>query len=132
MEKTKSFQDVNVWKKAHDFVLNVYKLTETFPRSEIFALSSQFRRAAISIPANIAEGYKKNGIKDKIRYYNIAQGSLEECKYYLILSEDLKYIQQGSNYLGNVEEIGKMLESYIQGLKKKIVNSSLFCFSTIY
>lgn len=118
MQKTKSFQDVNVWKKAHEFVLNVYRLTEAFPKSEMFALSSQFRRAAISIPANIAEGYKKTGIKDKIRYYNIAQGSLEECKYYLILSEDLKYIQKESDYLGHVDEIGKMLESYINGLKK--------------
>lgn len=117
MEKTKSFTDIKVWKKAHDFVLLIYKLTETFPKSEIFALSSQFRRAAVSIPANIAEGYKKIGVKDKIRYYNIAQGSLEECRYYLLLSNDLDYIKVDEDYNNQLEEISKMLNSYIRSLK---------------
>ena len=84
--KTNNFEDLDVWKNAHQFVLTVYKLTNQFPKEELFGLTSQFRRAAISIPANIAEGYKKRGIKDKLRFYNISEGSGEECRYYLILS----------------------------------------------
>ena len=67
--KTNNFEDLDVWKNAHQFVLTVYKLTNQFPKEELFGLTSQFRRAAISIPANIAEGYKKRGIKDKLRLY---------------------------------------------------------------
>ncbi|MBD2168896.1 four helix bundle protein [Tolypothrix sp. FACHB-123] len=80
-QPARTFQDLIVWKKAHQFVLAVYKLTSQFPKSEIYGLSSQFRRAAISIPANIAEGFKKKGTADKVRFMNIAQGSLEECRY---------------------------------------------------
>ena len=80
-----------MWQKAHQFVLLVYKYTESFPKSEVYGLSSQFRRAAVSIAANIAEGYKKKGKADKARFFNIAQGSLEECQYYLILSSDLGF-----------------------------------------
>jgi four helix bundle protein len=71
--------------------LAVYRLTENFPKSELFGLTSQMRRAAISIPANIAEGYKKRGKPDKLRLVNVAQGSLEELRYYFILSKDLGY-----------------------------------------
>jgi len=76
----KSFEDVEIWQKAHGFVLGVYRLSEAFPKAEIFGLSSQLRRAAVSIPANFAEGFKKVGKADKLRYFNIAQGSLEECR----------------------------------------------------
>ncbi len=68
---TKSFQELIVWQKAHQFVLDVYKYTRSFPKEELYSLVSQFRRAAISIPANIAEGYKKTGIQDKARFMNI-------------------------------------------------------------
>lgn len=88
---TKSFKEVEAWKLAHEFVLKVYEITNGFPKEEIYGLTSQFRRAAISIPANIAEGYKKNSNKDKVRFYNISQGSVEECRYYLLLSKDLNY-----------------------------------------
>ncbi len=91
MSPAKIFTDLIVWQKAHQFVLNVYKYTLHFPKEEIFALTSQFKRAAISVPANIAEGFRKNSAKDKIRFYNISQGSLEEYRYYLILSNDLSY-----------------------------------------
>ena len=83
----RNFQDLIVWQKAHHFVLGVYGVSKSFPREEIYGLTSQFRRAAISIPANIAEGFKKRGRADKVRFMNIAQGSLEECRYYLILVE---------------------------------------------
>ena len=90
---TYSFEDLYVWQKAHTFVLSVYKVTRHFPADEKFGLTSQFRRAAISIEANIAEGYKKIGKYDKLRFYNIAQGSLEECRNYHILMNVNYYAQ---------------------------------------
>ena len=110
-QKTKIFTDLIVWQKAHQFVLQVYKMTTSFPQNEIYGLTSQFRRAAVSIPANIAEGYKKRGNKDKLNYLNIAQGSLEECRYYLILACDLEY--GSSEILNNlIIEVSKLLTKY--------------------
>jgi four helix bundle protein len=86
---SKSFEDVEVWKKAHTWVLVIYRFTEKFPKHELFGLTAQLRRAAVSIPANFAEGFKKKGRTDKARFYNIAQGSVEECRYYMILAKDL-------------------------------------------
>jgi len=107
----RSFQQLIVWQKAHQFVLGVYQLTESFPRKEIFGLTAQLRRAAISIPANIAEGFKKRGRADKARYLNIAQGSLEECRYFLILAKDLHY-GDISQLNFQLEEVSKLLEAY--------------------
>src|SRR5688500_2741897 len=87
----KSFGDVEISKKAHAFVLDTYRFTENFHKHELFGLTSQLRRAAVSIPANFAEGFKRTGKPDKLRFYNIAQGSLEECRYYMILACDLNY-----------------------------------------
>ena len=112
-----SFEDLVVWQKAHNFVLSVYKVTASFPKEELFGLTSQFRRAAVSIAANIAEGYKKKGVKDKLRFYNTSQGSMEECKYYLILSQDLNYAKTDS-LRADIDEIGKMLESYMNAMCK--------------
>jgi four helix bundle protein len=116
---TQTFKELLVWRKAHVFVLAVYKYTNSFPKTELYVLTSQFKRAAISIAANIAEGYKKKGKADKARLMNIAQGLIEECQYYLILANDLGY---GENlYLINsLDEIGKMLQSYIS----KILSSN--------
>lgn len=107
----KTFEDLIVWQKAHEFVLSVYNFTGRFPQKEIYGLTSQFRRAAISIPANIAEGFKKKGKADKVRFMNIAQGSIEECRYYLILSKDLNYGDHLDQKL-KLEEVSKLLESY--------------------
>ena len=108
----KSFQDLLVWQKAHQFVLAVYNYSDYFPQKEVYGLTSQFRRAAISIPANIAEGFKKKSKTDQARLMNIAQGSLEECRYYLILAKDLGY---GDNpeLMPLLEEVSKMLGKYI-------------------
>jgi len=112
----KSFRDLIVWQKAHQFTLAVYNYTKGFPREELFGLSSQFRRAAVSVAANIAEGYPKRGRADKARYYNIAQGSLEECKYYIILAQDLGY--GNSEHLNKqAMEVGRLLGSYISAIK---------------
>lgn len=117
MEKSKTFSDLIVWQKAHEFVLGVYKETASFPKSEIYGLTSQFRRAAVSIPANIAEGFVKRGKLDKIRFYNIAQGSIEECKYYLILSNDLGY-PVNAELIEKITDVGKLLDRYINGILK--------------
>lgn len=115
----KSFEDVEIWKKSHAFVLNIYRLTENFPKHELFGLISQLRRAAISIPANFAEGFKKTGKADKLRFYNIAQGSLEECRYYLILTKDLKYGEVNQLKV-DLEVISKMLDSYMRKIRADI------------
>lgn len=114
MEKTVSFTHLQSWQQAHIFVLFVYKATAVFPKSEHFGLASQFRRAAVSIAANIAEGYKKMGKADKLRFFNIAQGSLEECRYCIILSKDLNYIneQTHSELTTKIEEVSKLLNGY--------------------
>jgi four helix bundle protein len=93
-EKIASFEDLAVWQKAHQLVLCVYRITGSFPGEERFGLTSQMRRAAVSVPANLAEGFKKRGVRDKLNFYNIAQGSLEELRYYLILSKDLGYVPE--------------------------------------
>lgn len=107
----KCFEELIVWQKAHNLVLEVYKYTSRFPDFEIYTLSSQFRRAAISVPANIAEGFKKKSKADKYRFMNIAQGSLEESRYYLILAKDLGY-GDTSQLMVLLEEVSKLLESY--------------------
>jgi four helix bundle protein len=117
MQKTNHFEQLIVWQKAHQFVLNVYSLTKQFPKEELFGLTSQFRRAAISIPANVAEGYSKKGVKDKMRFLNIAQGSLSECQYYLRLTKDLKYADVTQLDV-DLEEVSKLLNAYSRGISK--------------
>jgi four helix bundle protein len=114
-EKSKSYSDLVVWQKSHNVVLEVYRISKHFPKEEIFGLTSQLRRAATSIPANIAEGFARKGIKDKLRFYNIAAGSLSEVSYYLLLSKELGYAET-SDIIDKVEEIGKMLNSYTKSL----------------
>jgi four helix bundle protein len=115
-ESAKTFEDLIVWQKAHRLVLAVYGVTRTFPRSEVYGLSSQFWRAAVSIAANIAEGFRKRGKADKLRFYNIAQGSLEECRYYLILTKDLEY-GDASETAVLLTEVSKLLEAYSRSIR---------------
>jgi four helix bundle protein len=111
----KKFQELVVWQKAHRFVLEMYRLTSSFPRQETYGLTNQMRRAAVSIPSNIAEGFRRRGRADKARFMNIAQGSIEECRYYLILSQDLKY-GSASGFIDQLEEVAKLLDSYLQAI----------------
>lgn len=113
---SKTFEEVEVWQYAHKWVLGVYRFTESFPKQEMFGLTSQLRRAAVSIPANFAEGFKKIGLSDKLRFYNIAQGSLEECRYYLILARDLNYGDVGE-LRSDLERISKMLDAYMRAIR---------------
>jgi four helix bundle protein len=96
-------------------VMGVYHYSADFPKKETYALSSQFRRAAVSVPANIAEGFRKAGKPDKVRFLNIAQGSLEECRYYLILARDLEY---GENevLMSLLEEVSRILDAYSKAI----------------
>jgi four helix bundle protein len=88
----RDFKTLVVWQKAHKFVVNLYQTTKDFPREELYGLTDQFRRAAVSIPANIAEGFGKQGDKERARYISIALGSAAETEYYLILARDLGYL----------------------------------------
>jgi four helix bundle protein len=114
-----TFKDLIVWQKAHEFVLQVYELTKAFPKTEQYGLTSQLRRAAVSIAANIAEGFKKRGKADKARFLNIAQGSVEECRYYLILATDLQYGDM-SHADSSLEEVSKLAEAYRQAIINSI------------
>lgn len=115
---TRSFENILAWRKAHEFVVMIYHTIKAFPESERFGLCSQFQRAAVSIAANIAEGYKKLSKADKLRFFNISQGSLEECRYYCILSRDLGYIDEVTfdNLVNAIQETSYMLNAYIKGI----------------
>ena len=107
----KTFEDLIVWQKAHHFVLSVYQITQHFPKTELYGLTSQIRRAAVSIPANIAEGFRKKTSAEKARYLRIAHSSLEETRYYLILIHDLQY-HDCTTLKEQLSEVSKMLTGY--------------------
>ncbi|MCK6648926.1 MAG: four helix bundle protein [Bacteroidia bacterium] len=121
MEKTNTFKNLIVWQKAHELVLNIYKETKKFPKDEVYALTNQLRRASISIAANIAEGYKKKTIPNKINFLNISEGSLEEVKYYIILSKDLEYISnsKADEFEKLCDEIGRLINGYSKAILNK-------------
>ena len=105
------FEELSVWQKSHQLVLRVYKMTAGFPKTETFGLAAQMRRASVSVPANIAEGFKRRGRSDNARMLNISQASLEELRYYFILAKDLGYAAtEGEN--AAVDEVARMLAAY--------------------
>ncbi|GAB4007945.1 four helix bundle protein [Spirosoma migulaei] len=118
MEKSKHFRELIVWQKAHQLVLAVYNLTKNFPKEELFGLTSQLRRSAVSVPANIAEGYRKRTIPDKSKFLNIAQGSLDETHYYLILAQDLGYVKTDV-LQNNLEDVARLLTAYYNAVEAK-------------
>lgn len=120
MEKSKSFTELIVWQKAHVLALDVYKITRNFPKEELFGITSQIRRASVSVAANIAEGYKRRSGNDKARFFNISEGSLDETKYFLILSKDLGFIDENEELVSKCDEVAKLLYSY----KQAILNSN--------
>ena len=115
-----SFKDIIAWQKSYEFVLLVYKATKQFPDFEMYGLSSQFQRAAVSIVANIAEGSKKLSKADKLRMMNIAQGSLEECRCYIMLSKDLEYIseEEYNNLSFSIEGASFYLNAYCKAISE--------------
>jgi four helix bundle protein len=115
--QAQSFRDVTVWQKAHAFTLAVYALTKSFPPQEQFALTSQLRRSAASIAANFVEGFRKRTTPDKLKFYNIAQASADECLYHLILAHDLGYADTTAHQ-ADAEEVSRLLQGYINGLER--------------
>jgi four helix bundle protein len=111
----KSFEDLLVWQRAHRLVLEIYRVTGSFPRHEMYGLVTQLQRAAVSVPANVAEGFRRRGKADKLRFLNIAQGSLAESRYYLILSKDLGYAKTDS-IKKDLEEVSRLLDSYAKAI----------------
>ena len=111
----RTFQDLLVWQKAHRFVLATYRFTGSFPKEETYGLTIQLRRAAVSIAANIAEGFRRRSRRDKAHFMNIAEASLDECRYYLILADDLGY---GDSHALNplVDEVSRLLNAYARAL----------------
>jgi four helix bundle protein len=114
-EPAEKFEDLVVWQKSHQLVLRVYRLSADFPKHEPSGLTSQMRRAAVSVPSNIAEGFKKRSRPDKARVLNIAQSSLEELRYYFILARDLEYLSQKER-AEDVDEIARMPGAYTSTL----------------
>ncbi len=116
-----SYRDLIVWQKSIDLVTEVYELVKLFPREELYALSSQIRRAAVSIPSNIAEGHNRNSDKEFVQFLCIARGSLGELETQLIIAEKLNYANKEyvDKLLNDCHEIGKMLNSFIKKIKNE-------------
>lgn len=114
----RDFKDLKVWEKAHRLTLAAYKATSTFPQHELFGLTSQLRRASVSIPANIAEGCGRSGSPELARFLRIAFGSASELEYHIILSADLCYLNKSNSehLIKQVTEVKRMLTSLIQKL----------------
>jgi len=121
----KSFRDLEVWKRAHRVVLDVYRLSNPFPRSEQFGVVSQLRRAAYSIPANIAEGFGRRSTKELLQFLAIANGSLEELRYFLLLSQDLRYLfpVDHEKLEGDLKAVAQMLEALAKSLRRRLAGT---------
>jgi four helix bundle protein len=114
MEGIRTYRDLIIWQKAHGFTLAVFQLTSQLPREERFELTSQHRRAVLSVPANIVEGFKRKGVKDKNNFSSIALGSLEEALYFLLLAHDLGYLSNKTyeDIIHKGEEVRKLLTKW--------------------
>jgi four helix bundle protein len=112
------YQKLQVWQRCHKLVLSLYQATQTFPTVERFGLTSQLRRAALSVPTNIAEGSRRSAPKQYSHFLNIAQGSLSETEYLILVSRELGYLPPdlANRYLAEITELSKMLS----GLNKKV------------
>lgn len=116
-----NFKDLKVWKKSHELTLEIYKVTADFPKHEIYGITSQIRRAASSVPANIAEGYSRQTTKQYLNYLSISYGSLSETRYFIILAKDLNYINNEKYFdlEARCEEIAKMIYTITEKLNAK-------------
>ena len=116
------WRDLDVWKKSHELVLGIYSITSSFPNTETYGIISQLRRSSSSVPANIVEGQSRNTTKEYLLFLYNARGSLEETRYFMFLSKDLKYLSYEIylEFEKNCEEISKMLNGLIRSLKKEI------------
>jgi four helix bundle protein len=118
-EKLTDFRQLNVWQKAHKLVLDVYEVTKKFPKEEKTELSSLTRKAAMSIPVKIAEGFMRRSPSEKENSYKISQEHLEELKYYIILSTDMDYVKGNEEILASIDEVGRMLTGLVRSARNK-------------
>jgi four helix bundle protein len=120
--KINRFLDLTVWQKAHELTLETYRVTEKFPRSEQFGIVSQLRRSAASVSANIAEGFGRRTTKELLRCLQISRGELEETRYFLILSRDLKYISvaEFEPMNGRCDSVGQLINALGRSLKNRL------------
>ncbi len=119
--KIKSFTDLIAWQEGHKLVILIYKITKTFPREEIYSLTNQMRRAASSVTSNIAEGFGRQGYKEKIQFYYLAQGSLTELKNQILIAKDVSYLDSNS-----FEELSKNADTTHKLLQGLITKSKTF------
>ena len=119
-EKLNSFEQLTVWQECQLFAVDIYKITKQFPKDEIFAMTSQLRRAASSISANIAEGFGRSSSKDKLHFYTMAYGSLLEVKNFLYLAEKLGYLQKADldRLIAHSITCQKLINAFKSGLSK--------------
>jgi four helix bundle protein len=110
---SKDFTDLVVWQKADQVATGVYEMTAAFPRHQLYSLTSQMQRAAVSIPANICEGFCRRQPRDKARFYNIAEGSAGELRYYFMLARKLNYLAGPTPLPGLLDEVGRMLRGLV-------------------
>ena len=110
-------QDLKVWQESMSLVKDIYQVTNDFPREEIYALTSQMRRAAISVPSNIAEGAARTGDKEFLQFLSIARGSLSELETQLILAEDLEYLQKNQCVMDRIDRVFALLGGLIKSQK---------------
>jgi len=122
-EKVKNFNDLKVWQDAHELVLEIYKVTKSFPKEEQFGLISQMRRAASSITANIAEGFGRFHYKDKIRFYQQSRASATELQSHILLSRDLKYLPRGNadQLFNQTSEVIKEINGLIRSINRQLI-----------
>lgn len=121
----KGHHKLNVWKRSIDLVTKVYDTTSSFPEEEIYGLSSQIRRASVSIPSNIAEGAERNSNKEFIQFLSFAQGSIAGLETQLIISQNLGYVKEGDGVFSEMDEISKMIIGLQKRLRQKSRYSSL-------
>ncbi len=117
--KIEKIEDLIVWREAHESVLRTYRLTARVPKEELYGLISQMRRAAVSVAANIAEGFARTGKGEKLNFYNIAQGSLSELRYYYLLSKDLGYLSEVSEHLNGCDRTARMLHQMMDKIRDR-------------
>jgi four helix bundle protein len=117
----KSFEDLEVWKMAKDFVLKIYTLTSNFPKNEIYGITSQMKRAALSVPANIAEGFGRYHYLDKAKFYLNSRGSLFELKSFVLIAVDLNFIDsdKGRELIADIDQLGIKLNNLVSVTKKR-------------
>jgi four helix bundle protein len=124
MEKIKSFTELNAWKEGHQLVLMVYELTRKFPREELFCLTSQLRRCVVSVTSNIAEGFNRSSLKEKIQFYSISTRSVSELQSQILIAKDLEYINK-AEFTQTADQsvtVHKLCNGLIKSLKEKQTN----------